>query len=306
MRNLRQLCHTRRIRLSSFAVALVLVGCTVLPPLPAPVEKPPLIGLTEAQQQVVPAGTALGVGDVLRISVYDNPDLSQEVTIESEGAFQYPLIGRIQARGLTVSELETLLTKRLAAGYLVSPQVGVAVVQRKSQQVSVIGAVKAPGVYPLQRQTTLLELLSLAGGPTPEAGFEAIVVRATEAQALTSGVTRGAKTTQEHGFIRVQLEQLLSGAVSQRIVLTDGDVVYVPTGAFFYITGEVQRPGRYRLERDTTILKAVTLAGGFTKFAATNTMVIQRAIDGQRHDFQAGPSDTPGDGDVIIIRASLF
>ena len=69
--------------------------------------------------------------------------------------------------------------------------------------------------------------------------------------------------------MRVQLEQLLAGGVPQRLTLQDGDVIYVPLGAFVYVTGEIQRPGRYRLERDTTILKAVTLAGGFTKFAAT-------------------------------------
>ena len=87
----------------------------------------------------------LGPGDVLRVSVYDNPDLSQEVTIEADGAFSYPLIGRVQAAGLPVRQLESLLAKRFAEGYLVSPQVGVTVTQHKSQQVYVMGAVSNTG-----------------------------------------------------------------------------------------------------------------------------------------------------------------
>ena len=76
--------------------------------------------------------------------------------------------------------------------------------------------------------------------------------------------------------------------------------------AFVYVTGEIQRPGRYRLEKDTTIQKAVTLAGGFTKFAATKSMTVQRMVDGKRLDFQAGPDDLPQAEDVVVVRPSLF
>jgi polysaccharide export outer membrane protein len=244
-------------------------------------------------------GYILGPGDVLRINVYDNPDISQEVTIGPDGSFSYPLLGRVQAAGLPVQQLEALLAKRFADGYLVSPQVGVTVAQHKSQQIYVMGAVKAPGPYPLQRQTTLLEMLSAAGGPTPEAGFEVIVTRAAD-------TSDPAKPAARQPLLRVQLEQLLAGGVPQRLTLQDGDVIYVPVGAFVYITGEIQKPGRYRLERDTTIQKAVTLAGGFTKFAATKTMLVQRTIDGQRMDFQAGPNDLLQAEDVVVVRPSLF
>jgi polysaccharide export outer membrane protein len=245
-------------------------------------------------------GYTLGPGDVLRVNVYDNPDVSQEVTIGPDGSFSYPLIGRVQAASLLVQQLETLLATRFAEGYLVSPQVGVTVTQHKSQQIYVMGAVKTPGAYPLQRQTTLLEMLSAAGGPTPDAGFEVIVTRAAD----TSGTAKTPAAGQP--LMRVQLEQLLAGGVPQRLTLHDGDVIYVPVGAFVYITGEIQRPGRYRLERDTTIQKAVTLAGGFTKFAATKNMLVQRMVDGQRVDFQAGPNDLLQAEDVVVVRPSLF
>jgi polysaccharide export outer membrane protein len=104
----------------------------------------------------------------------------------------------------------------------------------------------------------------------------------------------------------VPLEQLMVGGVPQRIMLQDGDVVFVPAAAFVYLTGEIQHPGRYRLERDTTIQKAVTLAGGFTKFAATKNMTVQRMVDGKRLDFQAGPDDLLQAEDVVVVRPSLF
>ena len=102
------------------------------------------------------------------------------------------------------------------------------------------------------------------------------------------------------------LEQLMAGGVPQRITLQDGDVVYVPVAAFVYVIGEIQRPGRYRLEKDTTIQKAVTIAGGFTKYAATKSMTVQRMVDGKRLDFQASPNDLLQAEDVVVVRPSLF
>jgi len=277
-----------------------------LPPLPAPAERPPLSGRGEEQRQTPTAGITLGPGDVLRVSVYDNPDLSQEVTIGADGAFSYPLIGRVQAAGLPVRQLESLLAKRFADGYLVSPQVGVTVTQHKSQQVYIMGAVSKPGPYPLQRQTTLLEALSAAGGPTPDAGFEVILTHAADQQAPLSGTSKVSAAANGQSALRVPLEQLMAGGVPQRIMLQDGDVVFVPAAAFVYLTGEIQRPGRYRLEKDATIQKTVTAAGGFTKFAATKSMRVQRMVDGKRLEFQAGPDDLLQAEDVVVVRPSLF
>jgi polysaccharide biosynthesis/export protein len=302
-------CGLHRIQralMGCLVLALGIGGCASLPPLPAPAERPPLSGLGEEQRQIPPTTYTLGPGDVLRVSVYDNPDLSQEVTIEADGAFSYPLIGRVQAAGLPVRQLESLLAKRFADGYLVSPQVGVTVTQHKSQQVYVMGAVSKPGPYALQRQTTLLEVLSAAGGPTPDAGFEVILTHAADKQALPSGTSKVSTTANGQPAMRVALEQLMAGGVPQRITLQDGDVIYVPAAAFVYLTGEIQRPGRYRLEKDATIQKTVTAAGGFTKFAATKHMIVQRMVDGKRVEFQAGPNDLLQAEDIVVVRPSLF
>jgi polysaccharide biosynthesis/export protein len=296
----------QRVLVGCLGLALGIGGCASLPALPAPAERPPLNGLGEKPQPAPTMSYTLGPGDVLRVSVYDNPDLSQEVTIEADGAFSYPLIGRVQAAGLPVRQLESLLAKRFAEGYLVSPQVGVTVTQHKSQQVYILGAVSKPGPYPLQRQTTLLEALSAAGGPTPDAGFEVILTHAADQQVLPSGTSKTSAAANGQPAMRVSLEQLIAGGVPQRITLQDGDVVYVPAAAFVYLAGEIQRPGRYRLEKDATIQKTITAAGGFTKFAATKSMIVQRMVDGKRLDFQAGPDDLLQADDVVVVRPSLF
>lgn len=294
--------------IGGLALMLGVTGCasSSLPTLPGSAEHAPGAGLVEEQRQTTTTGYTLGAGDVLHVSVYDHPDLTQDATIEADGSFSYPLIGRVQATNLAVRQLEALLAKRLADGYLVSPQVGVSVTQHKSQQVYIMGAVKAPGAYPLQRQASVLEMLSAAGGPTPEAGFEVMVVRATDKQTLPAGTRNASASAAGQPAIRLPLDQLLTGGVSQRIVLNDGDTVYVPAGAFVYVTGEIQHPGRYRLERDTTVFKAVTLAGGFTKFAAKKTMVVQRVVKGQRQAFQAGLDDLLQAEDMVVVPASLF
>jgi polysaccharide biosynthesis/export protein len=296
----------QRALIGCLGLALCIGGCTSLPALPAPAERPPLSGLRETPQPTPTVGYNLGPGDILRVSVYDNPDLSQEVTIGADGTFSYPLIGRVQAAGLPVRELESLLAKRFAEGYLVSPQVGVTVIQHKSQLVYIMGAVSKPGPYPLERQMTLLEALSAAGGPTPDAGFEVIVTHAADQAALTSSTSNVSTAVNGQPALRVSLEQLMAGGVPQRITLQDSDVVYVPVAAFVYVAGEIQRPGRYRLEKDTTIQKAVTLAGGFTKFAATKSMTVQRTVNGKRVDFQAGPDDLLQAEDIVVVRPSLF
>ena len=152
--------------------ALFLVGCAAnLPPLPPSTARLELSEVIAQRQQLPNSTYTFGPEDVLRITVYDHPDLSHEVTIATDGTFTYPLLGKFQAAGLTAAELEQRLTQRLADGYLVNPQLTVVGLQYRSYHVYVIGAVQKPGVYPLHSSLTLLELISQAGGITSEAGW---------------------------------------------------------------------------------------------------------------------------------------
>jgi polysaccharide biosynthesis/export protein len=277
-------------------------GCTSFPPLPPPAAQSSLDELAELSHQDKRSDYTLGPGDTLRIVIYGHNDLPQEVVLSSDGSFMYPFIGQVQATGLTVQQLGEYLARRLEEGYLVAPQIVITVVQYRSQQVYVLGSVRSPGIYTLKHNTTLLNLISEAGGATPEAGSEVIIARARD----TGEAKRAENDKGSTGSIRVDLEKLLAGEVTQRIEINSGDTIYLPKGEFFFISGEVQKPGRHRLERDTTVSKALILAGGPTKFAATKRATVQRLVKAQRMEYQARLNDILQAEDILIIPQSIF
>jgi polysaccharide biosynthesis/export protein len=277
-------------------------GCASLPPLPPPAAQPSLPEPVKQSGQGTSADYILGPGDVLRITIYGHGDLPQEVVLSSDGSFTYPFIGQVRAAGLTVSQLAESMARRLEEGYLVAPQITIAVLQYSSQPVYVLGAVKSPGVQTLKRNTTLLELISAAGGPTQEAGAEVIIARARKQDEARS--TGSSKSSPES--VRVNLEKLLAGEVPQRIEIESGDTIYIPKGEFFFISGEVQKPGRYPLERDTTVAKALILAGGPNKFAAPKRATVQRLVHGQRLEYRAAMNDVLQAEDILVIPQSIF
>ena len=281
------------------ALATCMTGCTTLPPLPpTPVHSAVPTPARQAENAVY----TIGPEDVLAITVYNQPDLSTHATVSLDGSFSYPLIGTVRASGLSTQQLEKRMGEMFAE-YLVTPQVTVTVEQFKSQQVNVIGEVKTPGTYPLRRESTLLEVLLQAGGATANAGGNVLVVRAPGgAQSTGKGADRGSKN---EDITQVNLEEVLAGK-PQRILVYSGDTVYVPEKGSFYVSGEVQRPGRYPMEKDTTVMKAITLAGGFTPFAAKHSVRVKRVVDGSPRDFQAQTDDLLQTGDVLIVPASLF
>jgi polysaccharide export outer membrane protein len=286
-------------------MALFLAGCgTTLPPLPPPTAQSEISEVSIQRQQLTDSAYTLGPEDILRITVYDHPDLSQEVTITPDGSFSYPLLGKFQASGLTVQELEQQLTRRLADGYLVKPQLTAAITHYRNRHVYVLGAVRNPGVYPLPYSATLLELISQAGGVVPEAGWHVLLVRATEG---ANGNSSTAPTGQENAVaLHVDLEKLLAGQLPRSVSIASGDTIYVPPGGYFFVSGQVAHPGRYRLERGMTVEKAVVLAGGFTRFASQNRLRVKRVVAGQQGEFQAQPDDHLAVEDVLIVPESIF
>jgi polysaccharide export outer membrane protein len=106
--------------------------------------------------------------------------------------------------------------------------------------------------------------------------------------------------------MRVDLAQLMAGELPHPVQVFSGDTIYIPRAAFYYVSGEVNRPGRYRLERDTTIAKAVTVAGGLTRFAAKSKLRVQRLIAGERKEFQGELNDILQSEDILVVPQSAF
>lgn len=252
----------------------------------------------------------IGSEDVLQIMVWDHDDLNREVYISREGEFSYPLIGSVHADGLTIGQLEEEIKTRLAGRYIVNPQVTVTVKEYKSKRIFLLGEAggtegrgKGPGAYPLTGKTTLVEILSLAGGLTKDSGTEVTVIRPKNAHGSPVPLEKAGK---EDEVIKINLRKLLEGDTSQNIYLEPNDTIYVSKAEYFYVYGEVNSPGRYTLEKGTTVLKAITTAGGVTEKAAVNKTKVVREREGAKAEMPVKMTDPVEPEDIVMVPESFF
>ncbi len=246
-------------------------------------ENAKILALAEANR-ARPGDYVIGSSDVLAIDVFEVPDLSREVQVNTSGYISLPLIPtKIMASGLTAFQLQDKLAELLQVNGLVSnPQVTVVVKEQHSQPITVVGAVRNPMVYQAVRPTTLLEVLSSAGGISDDAGGVVLVTRGgttttpVDANAHDGGGAEIAPPT----TLTVNLDDLInSGDARFNIGLQGGDVVSVPRAGIIYVMGAVQHPGGFVITNDhqqVTTLKALTLAGGLTPTAKSRQAVILR------------------------------
>jgi polysaccharide biosynthesis/export protein len=239
-----------------------------------------------------PVDTPVGTGDLLHIDVFDVPELSRDIRVSDTGDITFPLIpGKIQAVGQTAFQLEEKLERLLIENGLVShPQVSVFLKEQNSQPVSIVGAVAHPMVYQVIRPTTLLEVLTAAGGITDDAASEVIITRA--APAARSGMEpASAPEDPPNGpqTITIRLQDLLeSGDPVFNVPVYGGDVVTVPHAGIVYVMGSgVAQQGGYVMQNhgeQITVLKAVALAHGLTGFSKPDNAVIMRLnpVTGQK------------------------
>lgn len=238
----------------------------------------------------------LGVGDVLKITVYQNPDLTVEAVRVSElGRINFPLIGSVMVSGLTVSVAEQQIAKALRdGGFVLRPQVTIQVAKIASSVISILGQVARPGRFPIETVgAKVSEMIAVAGG-----------VASTGADVVTLVGTRNGRSIK----LDIDLPAILQGGKAELdIPVENGDILYVDRAPSAYIYGEVQRPGVFRLERGMTLMQALAQAGGLS---ARGT---QRGIKVHRRDANGvvtiqdmGLNDSVGRDDVIYVKESLF
>jgi polysaccharide export outer membrane protein len=227
----------------------------------------------------------IGSGDLLGVEVFDVPELSREVRVNDSGFISLPLIPvKIHASGLTTFQLQDKLTELLQTNGLVSvPQVTINLKEQHSQPITVIGAVRNPMVIQATRQTTLVEVLSQAGGIASEAGGMVILTRPAS-PAAEPGDTSTGKAPSDAQTFTISLSDLLDSGNSRfNIPVLGGDVVSVPRAGIIYVVGAVIRPGGFVMQNDSdrmTTLKILSLAGGTTNTAKSKEAVILRKNPG--------------------------
>jgi len=237
----------------------------------------------------------LGSGDVVRINVYQNPDLQLETRITEAGIVSYPLLGAIRLGGLTVTAAEKLIADGLRSGNFVKqPQVTIVVLQVRGNQASVLGQVNRPGRYPIEvADMRLTDLLAMAGG-SATTGADVVVV---------TGTRNGQP-------MRVEVDLPLvfaAGGKDKDLLILNGDTIWVDRQPLVYIYGEVQRPGPMRLERSMTLMQALATGGGLTQRGTEKGIRVHRkTADGKIQVLQPTLDDKVHDGDVVYVRESLF
>jgi len=240
-------------------------------------------------------GYVLGAGDTVKVSVYQNPEMMIETRISEVGSITFPLLGPVEVGGLTSAQAEIRIAALLkTGGFVPRAQVNVFVMQFRSRQVSILGQVKNPGRYAIEDPSIrLTDALAIAGG-----------IAATGAETVT--VIRAG----DGGDQRLEIDLLgLFDAPGQakNIELGNGDTVFVPRIPVFYIYGEVQRPGAYRLERRMTVMQAVSLASGLTQRGSEKGLrIVRRNGAGTSKAFGASMEDFVLQDDVIYLKESLF
>lgn len=249
-------------------------------------------------------GYQIGQGDILKIAVWSQPELSGEFTVDVAGGITMPLIGMVKAQGLTLAQVEEAIRTKLADGYLINPQVTLDVAQFKSQRVFVVGEVRTPGVVPLSGALSLVEALTRVGSLTEFAGGDLVVIRPADGKEVTGPVLAGDPGAKE--ILRVDIQQLQSRGPTSNIDLRDGDTVVVPRAEMIFVNGQVNAPGRYTYERDMTILMAISKANGINDVGSTRRVKIIRIVDGKRTELKAALGDKVLPGDTVQVGNRWF
>jgi len=329
-------------RLTSFLVVLIFYAVSQAqgtgqsrerfksPPSGQPTEEAPAPGIVISPNE----DHRLGPGDVIDVRVHMAPELSITSRVTSDGTFLMPVIGHIQAEKKTGEELAEEIANKLRGEYLRNPIVKVTIKQIYSHTYFLQGAVRRSGVYQIEGQPTLLELLTVGGGLADSHGTTAFIIRRIKSKSpdpaltptgggapdlkdpSTNPASQPAGDSAEFEMMKANIAGLLKGRFDQNITLAPGDIVNIPTSDVFFVAGEVREPGAFPLKEGTTLRQAISLAQGVTAKAASGRGVIYRE-DGsaQRQeikvDINAVMSGKKDDlalmaNDIVIIPNSSF
>lgn len=236
----------------------------------------------------------LGPGDVVKISVYNNPDLATETEISSSGKISFPLIGEVAVGGMTRAQAEKAISASLSNGkFIPNAHVNLMVAQYRSQQVSVMGEVNKPGNYPINKPTSVAEVIAMAGGITPK-GSKVITIIQKDAN--------GRAVEQE-----IEMKRLLPGGDAAHLRLGYDDILVVQPIPVFYIYGEVRQPGAYPIAPEMTVRQALSLGGGLTIRGTERGIRMERkGKDGQLHTRRANLTEKVQPNDVLHIPEGWF
>lgn len=285
------------------------------------------LALASAGAAQTPDAPLLRPADVIDVVVLGQPTLSGDFVLDKDGGISYPLIGRVEASGLSPVDLAKKLQALLGAGFIRRPEVSVRVKEYRSRPVLVLGEVVRPGIYSLKGDRSVLTTLSEAGGLTASAGHEFLVarppegseaiaidqfssmplvpglsdaVRLPDADSLPPGAIKGSDV------FRASFRELMKGNAEQNVILEGGDIVFVPRAAQVFVTGQAARPAAFKYVDGMTVQDALQLAGGISERGSLKRLKIVRFEGGKRKEVKAELTDLLKPGDTLNVGERFF
>jgi polysaccharide export outer membrane protein len=230
------------------------------------------------------------------LHVFGQPDMDGVLVVADDSTIRVPLIGPVQVKGLSTQEAAKRVEKLLKdGGYFVNPHVGLTMTQSLSQRISVLGEVRNPGRYAVDSKTSIVDLLAQAGGET-EAASDTVYILHTDSSGKVDRYPVSLRALTNDGAASAPMQRLLGG-----------DSLFVPKAEQFYILGEVQKPGMYKIENQLTVIEAISLAGGITAKGSTRRVEVKHAgKGGEPVTTKAGLNDLVQPDDVIRVKESIF
>jgi polysaccharide export outer membrane protein len=292
---------TRTI-LVSLAAAAAIGGAQAAPTARLAVASPPAQNPAAIQPQSIPVEQpsqvleAVGAGDMLRITVFRNPELNTEARVTEQGTITFPLIGDVPVTGLTPQQVGNRIADKLRSGkFVVNPEVSVAMAQVNSRQVSVLGNVTKPGRYPIDNvNSRLLDFIAAAGGVTGTGSDSVTVVQVRDGKTIKTDVDLDRMFRQ-------------GDSVATNMALQPGDTIFVHRAPVVYVYGEVQKAGAYRLEPHMTVMQAIAMGGGLTvRGTERGVRIHRRDPSGNVKKMEVSLTDPVQSDDVVFVRESLF
>jgi polysaccharide export outer membrane protein len=258
------------------AVLLLLTGFASLP------------AHAEQQYTLVP-------GDIIKITVFKNTDLSVDARVSETGSISYPLIGPVPIAGLSLPAAEKKIADMLKeGGFVINPQISILLTTAFGNMVSVLGEVKTPGRYSIETAGGRLSGMLAAAGGITDTGADTVIVQ---------GLRGGKPFRREIDIVKI----FASGSTADDIEVYGGDALYVGREPVFYIYGQVQKPGQVRLERGMTVMQALASGGGVTGKGTSRGIVRHRRdASGKVKEESVSLDDDVQDQDVIYVKESIF
>ena len=278
-------------------------GCThAFAQATAPAPAAPSAATPPAAKAPAPAAQALpeadyvvGPQDVLTVRIYGEEKLSGRIRIDNDGSFPFEYLGRVKAEGMTTAQIEAYLAKALGDGYLRNPQVSVEVFEYRSQSVFVSVKGRSPNTYSLPGNSTLMDVLTLAGSTTQNAGNWVQITHARQGAEVL-----GPAASAEYD-IRINLRDIQTGK-AQNVKMRDGDTIFVPKAERVWVVGQVRNPQGVVFEEGMTVFEAIAAAGVITEKGSNSRIEIIRIENGQRKSIDARQTDVLKPGDQVNVR----